>query len=142
MIKRFIFPFILILTGCSTLKKEVVDCPKLTSPRSAAEIVVNSENNLPVYVGIRGVQTYCTKASDHIDMDVSINIRAVRKDITKDDYAPLSLTIVSVDEKNHEFDRDELSYSQFLLIGNKIIDRRTKLNLNVPNNGKVYLGIK
>ena len=142
MIKRFIFPFLLILTGCSSLKKEVVDCPKLTSPRSAAEILVNSENNLPVYIGIRGVQTYCVKASNHIDMDVSINIRAVRKDITKDDYAPLRLTIVSVDEKNQEFDRDELSYSQFLLRGNGIIDRRTDLSLDVPNNGKIYLGIK
>ena len=142
MIKRFIFPFILILTGCSTFKKEVVDCPKLTSPRSAAEILVNSKNNLPLYIGIRGVQTYCVKASNYIDMDVSVNIRAVRKDITKDDYALLRLTIVSVDEKNQEFDRDELSYSQFLLIGNKTIDRRTKLSLDVPNKGKVYLGIK
>ena len=142
MIKRFIFPFILILTGCSTFKKEVVDCPKLTSPRSAAEILVNSKNNLPVYIGIRGVQTYCLKASNYIDMDVSVNIRAVRKDITKDDYAPLRLTIVSVDEKNQEFDRDELSYSQFILRGNGIIDRRTDLSLDVPNNGKIYLGIK
>ena len=142
MMKCFIFPFLLIFTGCSTLKKEVVDCPKLTSPRRAAEILVNSENNLPVYIGIRGVQTYCFKASNHIDMGVSVNIRAVRKDITKDDYAPLRLTIVSVDEKNQEFDRDELSYSQFLLIGNKIIERRTELSIEVPNNGRVYLGIK
>ena len=142
MMNRFIFPFLLILTGCSTLKKEVVDCPKLTSPRSAAEILVNSENNLPIYIGIRGVQTYCFKASNHIDMDVSVNIRAIRKDITKDDYAPLRLTIVSVDEKNQEFDRDELSYSQFLLIGSKTIDRSTDLSVKVPNNGKVYLGIK
>ena len=142
MMKYFIFPFLLILTGCSTLKKEVVDCPKLTSPRSAAEILVNSENNLPIYIGIRGVKTYCLKASNHIDMDVSVNIRAIRKDITKDDYAPLRLTIVSVDEKNQEFDRDELSYSQFLLIGSKTIDRSTDLSVKVPNNGKVYLGIK
>ena len=142
MIKRFFFLFLLILTGCSTLKKEVVDCPKLTAPSSAAEILVNSENNLPIYIGIRGVKTYCLKASNHIDMDVSVNIRAIRKDITKDDYAPLRLTIVSVDEKNQEFDRDELSYSQFLLIGSKTIDRSTDLSVKVPNNGKVYLGIK
>ena len=142
MMKYFIFPFLLILTGCSTLKKEVVDCPKLTAPSSAAEILVNSENNLPIYIGIRGVKTYCLKASNHIDMDVSVNIRAIRKDITKDDYAPLRLTIVSVDEKNQEFDRDELSYSQFLLIGSKTIDRITDLSVEVPNNGKVYIGIK
>ena len=142
MMKRFIFPFLLILTGCSTLKQEVVDCPKLTSPKSAAEIFVNSENNIPVYIGIRGVQTYCSKSSNHIEMDVSVNIRAIRKDVTKDDYAPLKISIVSVDKYNKEYDRDELSYSQFLLIGNKIIDRRTDLNLDIPKKGKVYLGIK
>ena len=142
MIKCFILPCLLILTGCSTFKQEVVDCPKLTSPKSAAEIFVNSENNLPVYIGIRGVQTYCTKASDYIEMDVAVNIRAIRKDITKDDYAALRLSIVSVDKNNNEYDRDELSYSQFLLIGNKIIDRRTKLYIDVPRDGKVYLGIQ
>ena len=142
MLKYFIFPFLLILTGCSTLKKEVVDCPKLTSPRSAAEILVNSENNLPIYIGIRGVQTYCTKASDYIEMDVAVNIRAIRKDITKDDYAALRLSIVSVDKNNNEYDRDELSYSQFLLIGSKRVDRKANLSLDVPINGQVYLGIK
>ena len=60
----------------------------------------------------------------------------------KDDHAALRLSIVSVDENNKEYDRDELSYSQFLLTGNKIIDRKTELNLDVPNNGKVYIGIK
>ena len=142
MMIRFIIPFLIVLTGCSILKKEVVDCPKLNSPKSAAEILVNSENNLPVYIGIRGVQTYCLKTSNHIEMDVAVNIRAVRKDITKDDYAMLSLSIVSVDENNKEYDRDELSYSQFLLIGNKIIDRTTQMSLDIPNSGKVYIGIK
>jgi hypothetical protein len=49
---------------------------------------------------------------------------------------------VSVDENNNEYDRDELSYSQFLLIGNKIIDRTTELNIDIPKDGKVYLGIQ
>jgi hypothetical protein len=142
MIKHLIFPFLLVLAGCSTLTQEVIDCPKITSPKSAAEIFVNSENNFPVYIGIRGVQTYCSMATDHIEMDVSVNIRAVRKDITKDDYAPLTLSIVSVDANNKEYDRDELTYSQFLLIGNKTIDRTTELNVYVPDDGKVYLGIK
>ena len=131
-----------MLTGCSILRQEVIECPKITSPKSAAEIFVNSENNSPVYIGIRGVQTYCSMATDHIEMDVSVNIRAVRKNITKDDYAPLTLSIVSVDANNKEYDRDELTYSQFLLIGNKTIDRTTELNIYVPEDGKVYLGIK
>jgi hypothetical protein len=142
MIKLVIFPFLLILIGCSTLIQDVVDCPKLTSPKGSAEILVNSKNDLPVYIGIRGVQTYCLKSSNHIEMDVSVNIRAIRKDITKDDYASLTLSIVSVDENNNEYDRDELSYSHFLLIGNKIIDRITEMSLDIPNNGQVYLGLK
>ena len=119
---RFIFPFLLLFSGCSTFKQEAVDCPKLTSPKSAAEIIAKSENKLPVYIGIRGITTYCSKASKHIEMNVSVNIRAIRKDITIDDYVPLKLSIVSVDKDFNEYDRDELSYSQFLLLGSKTVD--------------------
>ena len=49
-------------------------------------------------------------------MNVSVNIRAIRKDITIDDYVPLKLSIVSVDKDFNEYYRDELSYSQFLLL--------------------------
>ena len=142
MMNRFIFPFLLMFSGCSTFKQEVVDCPKLTSPKSAAEIIAKSENQSPVYIGIRGITTYCSKASQHIEMSVSVNIRAIRKDITIDDYVPLKLSIVSVDKDFNEYDRDELSYSQFLLLGSKTVDRKTDLNLDVPRDGEVFLGIK
>jgi hypothetical protein len=75
-------------------------------------------------------------------MNVSVNIRAIRKDITIDDYVPLKLSIVSVDKDFNEYDRDELSYSQFLLLGSKTVDRKTELNLDVPIDGEVFLGIK
>ena len=68
MIKQFIIPIFLICASCSTLKDEVVDCPKLTSPKKAAEIVVNSKNNLSVYIGLRGVELYCVKHDNYIDM--------------------------------------------------------------------------
>lgn len=143
MIKRVFIPILLILTSCSTLKQEVVDCPKLTSPKTAAEIVINSENNSPIYIGIRGVQSYCTKASDNeIEMDINVNLRAIRKDITNTDYAPVKISVVSIDENNIEYDRDQFSYSQFLLAGSKIVDRSTEMNLNVPIKGQVYIGIK
>ena len=142
MINRFIFPFLLFFTGCSTLKQEVVDCPKLTSPKSAAEIIVKSEKKIPVYLGIRGVQTYCLKEPNHIEMDAMVNIRAIRKDGNNDDYAPLTLSIVSVDQNNKEYDRDELTYSQFLLSGSRTVDRTTELNIDIPLEGKIYLGIK
>jgi hypothetical protein len=143
MILRAFIPLCLVLTSCSTLKQEVVDCPKLTAPRTAAEIVINSKNNAPIYIGIRGVKSYCTKASDKdIEMDINVNLRAIRKDIKKDDYAPITISVVSVDENNKEYDRDELSYSQFLLEGGKTVDRSSEMNLNVPIKGEVYLGIK
>jgi hypothetical protein len=142
MMNRFIFPFLLMFSGCSTFKQEVVDCPKLTSPKSAAEIIAKSKNNIPVYIGIRGITTYCSKGSQHIEMNVSVNIRAIRTDITIDDYVPLKLSIVSVDKGYNEYDRDELSYSQFLLLGSKTIDRKTEFNLDVPKDGEVFFGIK
>ena len=67
----------------------------------------------------------------------SVNIRAIRNNINEDDYAPIKISIVSIDDSNKEYDRDEFKYSQFLLNGKRIIDRITKMNLDVPNKGKV-----
>ena len=83
MIKVFIIILFLVLNGCSTFKKEVVECPKLIAPKKAAEIIVNSENNLSVYIGFRGVQKFCFKDGDDIKMDLSVNIRAIRNDATE-----------------------------------------------------------
>ena len=142
MIKVFIIILFLFLNGCSTFKKDVVECPKLISPKKAAEIVVNSESNLPVYIGIRGVQKFCYKDGENIQMELSVNIRAIRKDTTEEDYVPVNISVVSIDLNENEFDRDEYSYSQFLLKGSKIVDRATTFDLQVPDGGKVLLGIR
>ena len=142
MIKVFIIILFLVLNGCSTFKKEAVECPKLIAPKKAAEIIVNSENNLSVYIGFRGVQKFCFKDGDDIKMDLSVNIRAIRNDATEDDYVPVNISIVSVDSNEKEFDRDEFNYSQFLLKGSKIVDRATTFELKVPAGGQVLLGIK
>ena len=142
MIKVFIIILFLVLNGCSTFKKEAVECPKLIAPKKAAEIIVNSENNLSVYIGFRGVQKFCFKDGDDIKMDLSVNIRAIRNDATEDDYVPVNISIVSVDSNEKEFDRDEFNYSQFLLKGSKIVDRATIFDLKVPAGGQVLLGIK
>lgn len=142
MIKVFIIILFLVLNGCSTFKKEAVECPKLIAPKKAAEIIVNSENNLSVYIGFRGVQKFCFKDGDDIKMDLSVNIRAIRNDATEDDYVPVNISIVSVDSNEKEFDRDEFNYSQFLLKGSKIVDRATTFDLNVPAGGQVFLGVK
>ncbi len=142
MIKVFIIILFLFFNGCSTFKKDVVECPKLISPKKAAEIVVNSESNLPVYLGFRGVQRFCFKDGDDIQMELSVNIRAIRNDTTKEDYVPVNISVVSVDLNEKEFDRDEFNYSQFLLKGSKIVDRATTFELKVPAGGQVLIGMK
>ena len=142
MIRIFILIPFLFLYGCSTFKKDVVECPKLIAPKKAAEIVVNSEGNSPVYLGFRGVQKFCFKDGDDIEMELSVNVRAIRNDTTKEDYVPVNISVVSVNSSEKEFDRDEFNYSQFLLKGSKIVDRATTFELKVPTGGKVLLGIK
>ena len=75
-------------------------------------------------------------------MTVFVNIRSIRNNIKDDDYVPIIISLVSIDKKNKEYDRDQFSYSQFLLNNNKTIDRKTKMNVDVPFNGKVYIGLK
>ena len=142
MFRVFITILFLSLYGCSTFKKDVVECPKLIAPKKAAEIVVNSESNLPVYIGIRGVQKFCFKDGENIQMELSVNIRAIRQDTTEEDYVPVNISVVSIDLNENEFDRDEYNYSQFLLKGSKIVDRATAFDLQVPDGGKVLLGIR
>ena len=142
MIRLIVIISFLFFSGCSTFKKDVVECPKLIAPKKAAEIVVYSESNSPVYLGFRGVQKICSKDGDDIQMELSVNIRAIRNDITKEDYVPVNISVVSLDLNEKEFDRDEFNYSQFLLKGSKIVDRATTFDLKVPSGGKVLLGIK
>ena len=139
LIKIFMF---LLLSGCAVIEKEKIDCPKFTSFREAAEVVVKSENNFPIYIGIRGVQTYCTDNVKDIDMELSVNIRAIRNDISIEDYVPVNISVVSLDLANNEYERDDFSYSQFILKNSRIVDRATKFNLNVPKGGRVLIGIK
>ena len=75
-------------------------------------------------------------------MELSVNIRAIRNDTTKEDYVPVNIAVVSIDSNEKEFDRDEFNYSQFLLKGSKIVDRETIFDIKVPISGKVILGIK
>ena len=142
MIRAFIIISFLFFNGCSTFKKDVVECPKLIAPKKAAEIVVNSESNSPIYLGFRGVQKFCYKDGNDIQMKLSVNIRAIRNETRKEDFVPVKISVVSVDFNKKEFDRDEFNYSQFLLKGSKIVDRATTFDLKVPAGGQVFLGVK
>ena len=142
MIRVFIIILFLFFNGCSTFKKDVVECPKLISPKKVAEIVANSESNLPVYIGFRGVQEFCFKDGKNIQMELSVNIRAIRNDTTNEDYVPVNISVVSIDLNEKEFDRDEFKYLQFLSKGSKIVDRATTFDLKVPAGGQVFVGLK
>ena len=142
MFKTYIGILLIVLSSCSTFKKEVVNCPSITSPKGTEEIIVNSQNNLPVYIGFRGIELTCVKNGSYIDMEAIVNIRSIRNDINEDDYAPIKISLVSINDSNEEYDRDDFKYSQFLLNGKRIIDRITKMNVEVPNKGKVLIGIK
>ena len=142
MVKFIILCFFLILNGCSSLKKDVVDCPKVTAPQKAAEVIVKSENKLPVYIGFRGIKTYCTKDDDKIEMEISVNVRAIRKGTKIEDFVPVNISIVSTDLNNKEYEKDNFSYSHFLLKGSKIVDRETAFDIKIPNGGQVYLGLR
>ena len=137
--KIFVF---LLLCGCSAIKKEIVDCPKLTSPKEASETIVKSENNMPVYIGIRGVQSYCTSNKKDTNIELSVNIRAIRKDTNAEDYVPVNISIVALDNAKKEYERDSYSYSQFMLKNSRMVDRATQFNLNVPRDGEILIGIK
>ena len=142
MVKLFLLCFVLILNGCTSFKKDFVDCPKVISPKKAAESIVKSKNKLPVYIGFRGIDAYCIKDDDNIEMEISVNVRAIRKDTQIEDLVPVNISIVSTDLNNKEYERDDYSYSQFLLKGSKIVDRATIFDIKIPNGGKVYLGIR
>ena len=142
MIKLIIICLFLILNSCSSFKKDVVDCPKVITPKKASEILVKSENNSLVYIGFRGVKTYCVKNNDYIEMEISVNVRAIRKETKSEDFVPVNISVVSTDLNNKEYDRDGFEYSQFLLKGSQVVDRETTFDIKIPKLGEVFLGIR
>jgi hypothetical protein len=112
------------------------------APKKAAEVLVNSKNNSIVYIGLRGIKTYCIKDNDDIEMEISVNVRAIRKETKNEDFAPVNISLVSTDLNNKEYDRDSFKYSQFLLKGSKIVDRVTTFDIKIPKGGQVFLGIR
>ena len=142
MIKFIIICFFLIFSSCTSFKKDVVDCPKVITPKKAAEVLVKSEKKSLVYIGFRGVKTYCIKNKNNIEMELSVNVRAIRKETKSEDFVPVNISVVSTDLNDKEYDRDDFKYSQFLLKGSKIVDRVTTFDIDIPNRGQVFLGIR
>ena len=146
MKKIYIFLFLLFISNCSSVIEEYVyggktNCPNLTSPKGSEELIVKTEKSLDIYIGFRGIKTNCLLNGSLIKLDLEVNVRSIRNQIEFDDRLPINLSLVSVDEDKKIFERDDLNLSIFLKKGSKIIDRSTKMSVNVPINGQVLLGL-
>ena len=141
--------FILFLNGCSnlnnvydkTFKDEIINCPKFSSPRGTAELVVNSDNNVKSYLGFRGISKKCYIRKNEITMYLSVNVRSIRKIYKNDDYIPINIFLVSLDENGKEYDRENVHFDMFLKAGSKIVERETDMKIYVPKKGSSYIGL-
>ena len=145
---------ILIITGCSSVNNNIskiyddmfvkneVKCPQINTPEGSEELIVISEKNYnPSYVGFRGIKKFCFLDDNKIKMDLAVNLRSVRKNFQNDDLIKLKISLVSTKNNNQEFDRDDFELGFFLKSGNEIVDRETNMNITVPRDGKVYIGL-
>ena len=145
--------FVFIMTGCSTFKnnisninqvffKEEVICPLISTPDGAGELVAISEtNDNTSYVGFRGIKKKCFLSDNKIIMDLVVNLRSVRNNFQNDDLIKLKISLVSTTDSDIEFDRDDFELGFFLKSGSQIVERKSNMNVVIPKDGKVYIGL-
>ena len=145
--------FVFILTGCSTVKnnisnlnevffKEEVICPLIMTPEGSEELIaISKKNNNTSYVGFRGIKKTCFLSGDIIKMNITVNLRSVRKNFQNDDLIKLKISLVSIKNDNTEFDRDDFELSFFLKSGSEIVERESNMSIVIPKDGKVYIGL-
>ena len=145
--------FVLIMTSCSTVKnnisninefffKEVVNCPLISTPEGSGELIAISEtNDNTSYVGFRGIKKSCFLSGDYIKMYLIVNLRSVRNNFENDDLIKLKISLVSITDSDIEFERDDFELGFFLKSGSQIVERVANMNVTIPKNGKVYIGI-
>ena len=144
--------FVFIITGCSTVKnnmsnlnevffKEEVICPLIMTPEGSEELIAISQNNNTSYVGFRGIKKTCFLSGDIINMNITVNLRSVRKNFQNDDLIKLKISLVSTKNNNAEFDRDDFELGFFLKSGNEIVERESNMSIIIPKDGKVYIGL-
>ena len=141
--------FIICLQGCSnisniydkTFTDEVINCPDFMAPKGTAELIINSEKNVQSYIGFRGISKKCYAKKSGTSMYLSANVRSIRKNYKNDDYIPIKIFLISLDEKGNEYDRDEFEFKMFVKSGSKIVERETNMKVFVPKNGKSYIGL-
>ena len=145
--------FVFIITGCSTVKnnmsnlnevffKEEVICPLILTPEGSEELIAISQNNNNTsYVGFRGIKRTCFLSGDIIKMNITVNLRSVRKNFQNDDLIKLKISLVSTKNNNVEFDRDDFELGFFLKSGSEIVERESNMSVIIPKDGKVYIGL-
>ena len=146
--------FVFIVTGCSIANNNIsniyndifvpkeVSCPQIRTPEGSEELILISETNYnPSYVGFKGIKKICFLSGDKIKMNLSVNLRSVRKNFQNDDLIKLNISLVSTKNDNQEFDRDDFELSFFLKSGSQIVERETNMNVVIPKDGKVYIGL-
>ena len=145
--------FVFIITGCSTVKnnisnlnkvfvKEEVICPLIRTPEGSEELIaISQKNNNTSYVGFRGIKKTCFLSGDIINMNITVNLRSVRKNFQNDDLIKLKISLVSTKINNDEFDRDDFNLDFFLKSGSEIVERESNMSVIIPKDGKVYIGL-
>ena len=145
--------FVFIITGCSTVKnkisnlnkvfvKEEVICPLIRTPEGSEELIaISQKNNNTSYVGFRGINKTCFLSGDIIKMNITVNLRSVRKNFQNDDLIKLKISLVSTKNNNIEFDRDDFELGFFLKSGSEIVERQSNMSVIIPKDGKVYIGL-
>ena len=144
--------FVFIITGCSTVKnnisnlnevffKEEVICPLIMTPEGSEELIAISQNNNTSYVGFRGIKNTCFLSGDTIKMNITANLRSVRKNFQNNDLIKLKISLVSTNNNLEEFDRDDFELGFFLKSGSEIVERESNMSVIIPKDGKVYIGL-
>ena len=146
---------VFIITGCSNintnnlniyddifLTKEV-NCPLINTPKGSEELIATSQNNNnnTSYIGFRGIKKNCSLSGDKIKMNLTVNLRSVRKNFQNDDLIKLKISLVSTNNNLEEFDRDDFELGFFLKSGSEIVERVSNMSVIVPKDGKVYIGL-
>ena len=144
---------VFIITGCSIVKnnvsnlnevflKEEVICPLIRTPEGSEELIaISQKNNNSSYVGFRGIKNTCFLSDDIIKMNITVNLRSVRKNFQNDDLIKLKISLVSTKNNNAEFDRDDFELGFFLKSGSEIVERESNMSVIIPKDGKVYIGL-
>ena len=143
-----------IITGCSNINtnnlniyddifvSKEVKCPLIKTPKGSEELIaISKKNNNSSYIGFRGIKKNCSSRGDKIKMNLTVNLRSVRKNFQNDDLIKLKISLVSTNNNLEEFDRDDFELGFFLKSGNEIVERESNMSVVIPKDGKVYIGL-